>query len=544
MPFSTDAAKRLPPITWAASSRTSRTRARRRQRPRFVVHGDESLLELVGRRIESIQCVHVQPPIAEAGARFKITLGMCLMTVVLTYPAITSAQDAVSNAVSCLAAKQNPDGSWGAADGTQLRQTSTVLDAFTAVAPLSPMGATISQGAAFLNSAAAPNQDDLARQIATLSQASVSPCGGLIPDDACAPGGIKAGYLVATLLQGQESETQDLTRADYPAGAWGVGSKYASEALTTALALAGVQNAGVPTGLAVVQALVQAGTPLVHQFNLPADASNLTLLIRSVTGTVRLHIQTPSSGTFTTDLTNISTPSTLNGLPAQAGPYVLTVESLAGSPNSYSLEARYATTDVDVGQVSRALSYLGFAQNLDGSWGIRRGESGLVVTTAAAVQTLQRYGASFAPAGALSAGASWLASAPECRRRLRRQRRGEHGSGNRTGHLGDRGHAASLSDPGSGQDVPAQHPRGGRLLERRPVCDRSGPPRPRRSRGRGHGDLAGTPDQAEHRVERPVTGQHQPDGASQPGAPVHADNRPDRHVHRVRHRARVPTTYT
>lgn len=294
-----------------------------------------------------------------------------------------------AEASPCIAARQNANGSWGDEDGTALRDTAVVLDALRF---LGQKGTQFARGLNLLEGSGAPNQDYLSRQIVSLAGA-----------------GSDVSSLSSLLVAGQSSESLDPAGPSYPEGGWGIAAGFDTDVLTTALALSALRASAPSTGLSVVQAAVLAGTPNAHPFGVPAGGSALRLFIRQVTGSVRLFIDTPSSGTFSVTLTNVTSPTSLTGLPTQAGIYTLRVQSLSGSPNTYSLEARFSTADgFDAGRITRALSYLGFAQNADGSWGIRRGEDGLLAVTAEVLQTLEGFGASFAPQSAIDRGLAWL----------------------------------------------------------------------------------------------------------------------------------------
>jgi hypothetical protein len=54
------------------------------------------------------------------------------------------------------------------------------------------------------------------------------------------------------------------------------------------------------------------------------------------------------------------------------------------------------------------LSYLGFAQNADGSWGFRPGDAGSLMATSEIVSTLAAFGSSFAPRKVLDDAVVWL----------------------------------------------------------------------------------------------------------------------------------------
>jgi Squalene-hopene cyclase C-terminal domain len=299
----------------------------------------------------------------------------------------------IRDGVACLNARQVPvgspaAGSWGDPNGSAYRDTTVAADAFATVDEL---GAGFQQAQSFLTSGP-QNQDYLARQILTFA------AGGQDPTTA-----------IAALLSGQAAEISNPAVSGYPGGGWGVAPGFEPDLLTTALALRALVAAGVSRGTAVARAVVPTGGQNVHQVTLPAGATNLVILVRGVTGTVRLFIDTPTAGTFFLDLTNVTAPTNLTGLPVQAGTYGLRVASLSGGPNTYSFEARFAdATGFDVGRITRALSYLALAQNGDGSWGFRGGDAGSLAATSEVVRALAAVGGNFAPRKVLTDAASWL----------------------------------------------------------------------------------------------------------------------------------------
>lgn len=315
-------------------------------------------------------------------------IGALVLALLPMWPSVAGAASPIDNGLSCLAAKQNATGSWGDPNGMAFRDTAVVLDTLKL---LGQTGVDYLQGIANLQNSIAPNHDYLARQIVTLAGA-----GNDVTD------------LVAKLLAGQNGEGFQPAEPNYPEGGWGVAPGFATESLTTALALNALKASGLPTVLAVVRAVVQTGTQNAHQFTMPAGGSDLVIFVREVTGTVRLFIDTPSSGTFFVDLTNISSPVPIPGVPAQAGTYTLRVESQVGSPNTYSLEARFLAGGFDVSRITRSLSYLGFAQNIDGSWGVSRGEDGHLMITAEVLRALEGFGNSFAPRSIIDRAIDWL----------------------------------------------------------------------------------------------------------------------------------------
>jgi hypothetical protein len=195
---------------------------------------------------------------------------------------------------------------------------------------------------------------------------------------------------------------------DYPGAGWGVAAGYGNETVSTALALEALGRAGVAAGLVVTDGSVASGTPVVHGFDLPAGATDLALFVRAVTGTVRVTIGFPDTGTGTVD---VSAPTSF-GLDEQAGHYTVTVESLAGSPNAYALDVGFVGPDgFDAARITTPLRFLAAMQNGDGSFPVAPGEEGHALATLQALLALQHLGAVFDGRAAIGRGLDWLLAA-------------------------------------------------------------------------------------------------------------------------------------
>ncbi|HYC53600.1 MAG TPA: prenyltransferase/squalene oxidase repeat-containing protein [Candidatus Binatia bacterium] len=324
-----------------------------------------------------------------APAGLRTLAAMMALAAVLSAPQLARA-DHVTSALSCLAAEQNEDGSWGQASGTALRDTAVVVSALRAVGQGTSSQAV--DGRAALLGQDAANTDYLARQITAGSGAGAAT--GLVDD----------------LLAEQLASSPFPDEPNFPEGGWGVADGFGTDTLTTALALNAIRASGAPAGLAVADAVVQAGATNTHSFVFPAGGSGLTLLVRKVTGSVRLFLDTPSSGSPFLDLSNVSVPTPIGGIPQQTGTYGIRVQSLSGGPNTYSFEIGFSAGGFDAGRITRAVVYLGVAQNDDGSWGLRRGQAGLVMITAEVLQTLLGFGDSIVAPAMVADGLDYLQS--------------------------------------------------------------------------------------------------------------------------------------
>jgi Squalene-hopene cyclase C-terminal domain/Prenyltransferase and squalene oxidase repeat len=292
----------------------------------------------------------------------------------------------VAAGIDFLAGSQRADGTWGDPGATGLRDTATVVDALPALGRRGSLAHVLGVGA--LAGAAPPNLDYLARAVVPLADA-----------------GAPVGLAVDQLLAAQNPELTDPAFPDFPGAGWGVAAGYGNETVSTALVLEALGRAGLAAGLVVTGGSVASGTPVVHGFDLPAGATGLTLFVRAVTGTVRVTIGFPDTGSAFVD---VSAPASF-GLDEQAGHYTLTVESLAGSPNAYDLDVRFVGPDgFDVGHVTTPLQFLGAMQNQDGSFPVTPGDEGHALATLQALLALQHLRPVFDGAPAIARGIDWL----------------------------------------------------------------------------------------------------------------------------------------
>ncbi|HYC00971.1 MAG TPA: hypothetical protein VEC57_17690 [Candidatus Limnocylindrales bacterium] len=279
--------------------------------------------------------------------------------------------DLVASAVSCLQDLQNEDHTWGDPAGTRLRDTAVVLSALRSIGQASSDAAL--DGRVALQGLDAANNDYLARQITALS----------------APGASYAA-LIDELLDVQNAAAPFPAEPNFPEGGWGVAEQFGTETLATTLALDALRAGGVPAALTVFDDVVTAPGQNTYTFEFPAGADGLALFVRSVTGSIRVLVDTPQSGTF--QLTT-SSPIAV-GILEEPGTYGLRVQSVSGSPNTYSLDIGFEAGGFDVSRIPQALRYIQAAQNPDGGWGLRRGEDSLLMITTEVVQTLRALGES------------------------------------------------------------------------------------------------------------------------------------------------------
>src|ERR1051326_1869707 len=319
-----------------------------------------------------------------------VLLGCAVTLLASTVGPGQSAAQAVPAGLSYLSGSPNPTGSWGDPEASGVRDTTVVLDVLGALGQSSSAGYV--QGVASLQGSATRNNDDLSRQVVSLAAAE------------------NASAFTTPLLNAQEAEESNSSLPNFPAGGWGAASGFATDSLDTALALRALRAAGFEAGLTVVNEQVAVGvTTSAHPFNFPGGASGLSVLVRATTGKIRLFAGTPTSGTFSLDRDPSNVPINLVGLPEETGTYTLQVQNLDTGPVFYSLEARFTTADgFSVERNSRALRYLGLAQNADGGWGIARGEDSSLMITAEVLRTLEAYGGTFAPRRAIDNGAHWI----------------------------------------------------------------------------------------------------------------------------------------
>lgn len=290
-----------------------------------------------------------------------------------------------------LSQSQNSGGTWADPQDTAFRDTTVVLDTFAALGQKSAAGYL--QGVASLENSIAPTNDYVSRQLVSLFGAEVD-----------------VSTQAGQLLDSQGTDIVNAVLPTFPGRGWGIGGGFATDTLDTALALRALETVGFTGGASVVnEQVATSATSVTHPFQFPAGASGLAILIRATTGSMRLLIDTPSSGTRFLDRDPSNVPVAVTGLPQQTGTYGLRVQNRDTVPIAYSLEARFTRADgFDVSRLTTPITYLGLAQNPDGGWGIARGEDSNLMITTEVLQTLLSFGTAFAPASALQRGVDWL----------------------------------------------------------------------------------------------------------------------------------------
>lgn len=284
---------------------------------------------------------------------------------------------------------QASDGTWGAADGTQIRDTAAAIEALMAFAR---NDATTAAGLAAVATLSPRNNDELSRQIIGLSA-----------------GAFDASSAVTNLRAAGNAATTDTASLDYPGGGWGLATGFGNGTIDTALALRALAAAGKIGGLAIVKETLTASATLpARPFSIPAGATGVQLVARQRTVPVRYTLNYPGGGSSFVDLPASTTPTTV-GFPSGAGAFTLTVRNNSASAGTHSAEVSFVGSDgFDFGRVTAALSWLGGVQNPDGGWSLVATEPSHLMITAEVVRGLAASGGAFGPASVLSNAAAWI----------------------------------------------------------------------------------------------------------------------------------------
>ena len=297
--------------------------------------------------------------------------------------------NAVAGGLAFLQISQT-DGTWGAGVGEERRDIHTIVDT------LAGFGAQdlveFELGVMAFAQLESRNHDDAARKAIVLALGSDDPT-------------LECDYL----LLGQNGAVTNAADVDFPGYGWGLGSGLDNDHIDTALAVRALKQAGKPTGLALAEAQITTAQGTVeHRFVLPSGASNFEMRISQQTGTLKYTLLPP--GGVAQSLTNPggSVPTTVPLDPNFPGVWTLTVENLAGVDVTYSLAVGFTAADgFDSFTLAAAIEYLLRHQNGDGGWGLRPGESSLLVVTYEVMRTLAACSRdNYGPW--LDTGAAWL----------------------------------------------------------------------------------------------------------------------------------------
>ncbi len=298
----------------------------------------------------------------------------------LTAPGAAMPLGPVADALAWLESNQNPDGSWGSA--FQLIVTGTVIETLTTVAPGSGARAA---GATWLAAQMAANHEFLARQIIAL--ADVAGHEGRVSD------------LTDDLLAARNPEEPDPGLPNWPEGGWGIAPGFETDCLTTALAMEALDAVGLNGGLAVNAEPIAASATHVHEWTIPSDATKVRILMGVVGSTLRVRMKEgfppgPGDPYFELSPGNWLIIFPDFGIPFTPGQNFIGIQNV-GAAGSYTMTASYETPTFDTQTLAEPLAYLRESQNVDGGWGLQRGQATDFYTTLhvlLALRTFQNYG--------------------------------------------------------------------------------------------------------------------------------------------------------
>ena len=283
------------------------------------------------------------------------------------HPLFGSFSGPVGEGVSWLEANQNPDDSWGT--DFPLTVTATVIESLTEIDPGSP---SRGPGAAWLSSQSASNYEFLARQIIAL--AGIPGYETLVSD------------LASDLLAGRNPAEPDPGVPNYPEGGWGLDAGFETDCLTTAMAMLALDAAGFNGGFAVIAEPVGAGQTDVHPWVIAANATKVRIVISVSGSTVRLRMRQgmppgPGDPFFSLPPGTWLIVFPDSGLPFTPGQNFISVQNVTGTPATYTMTASYETPTFDTRTLAEPLAYLRESQNVDGGWGLQRGQPTEFYTT-------------------------------------------------------------------------------------------------------------------------------------------------------------------
>lgn len=311
----------------------------------------------------------------------------------------------VGNGWAWLMNRQDSSGSWGS--------TYRFVDTCTAIQSLrvyNPQAPQINTGAAWLASQSAGNYEYLARQAITLAP---------LPGYA-----VMAGGLVNQLLLARNAGQTDNTRPNWPEGGWGLSGGYATDCMTTAVALQALKAAGLVGGVAAQNRSLAGNGANTHEFDLPADAFSVHIYIVP-TKAVRVQIKAGAAPVATDPYVSVAANAAQDilvpgsGLSLAAGHNYLTVRNTVSASATYTLHVSYQAPNWDTrtiwdpyntsAQGYGPLEYLVRSQNADGGWGLQRGSPSEFYTSLHVLLALQEY-AQYDLAAVRAAGISYVKS--------------------------------------------------------------------------------------------------------------------------------------
>ena len=281
-----------------------------------------------------------------------------------------------ADGVAWLESNQNANGSWGSV--LPLIVTSTVIETLVEVDPDS---GPLQGGISWLAGQTAANHEFLARQTIALSK---------IPAQAAT-----AATLADQVLAARNPAEPDNLLPNWPEGGWGIAPGFETDSLTTALSLLALDGTGFNGGFEVANGAVPAGGTTIHQWEIPSDAVTVTMLITVAGSQIRLCMTEGSPPPFCNPFFpllggpfQIVFPD--GGLPFTPGTNFVVLES-TGPAATYTLTASYQTPTFDTRTLAEPLAYLREAQNLDGGWGLQRGQPSELYTTQHVLLALLKF---------------------------------------------------------------------------------------------------------------------------------------------------------
>lgn len=315
-------------------------------------------------------------------AIFYITL-LLFMAPVGAHAQLT----AIDNGAAWLLTNQNPSGSWGNADETELRDTTASADILK---KLLRTDTGYESAISFIEGASTANQDFLARKVAVLAQK-----------------GTDVSALIIELLAGQNPNETDNTLTNFPEGGWGAAAGYASNCLDTSLVLNALSHTPVPKGLLVIDKSIAAGETQDFYFDFPTDASNLQIFISDLSGNIDFRIFPNDSGAYNY-WSGLTTSTYLGTGGLTIDPGIRKIQIYGNSASTFSFQVSLASGGYDSSVLVNPIAYLFAAQNGDGGWGLGKGSDSNIYMTAMVLIALEGYSDNYDLGAAIDSGITWL----------------------------------------------------------------------------------------------------------------------------------------
>lgn len=306
---------------------------------------------------------------------------------IMVVPFSTANAQGVDDGISWMVANQNPSGSWGNSESTELRTTLLIA---TVLNTVQQKNTAYQDALTFIDGQSMQNLDYLSRKIVLYARhgADVSP-------------------MIGELMAAQNPAEDNNALWNYPEGGWGPLTGFTTNNLDTAFALRAINAAGLAGGLMVANRTIAANGTDQFEFELPDTATSLSISFTSLSGTVDFRIRQGTAPTLGDPYYAITfAPVNLSGLAVEPGINYIRIDSAAGA--TYAFEVSYVIESFDTRSLIAPVNYLVESQNNDGGWGLSKGADSNVYMTATVLMALGEYAGFFDLQSLIADGLTWL----------------------------------------------------------------------------------------------------------------------------------------